>query len=83
MTLSFRRLGGSFGGFFPASWGPLGAFRGPLGGFLEASWGVLGGPLGPFGGSGGRLEVKHHFGGLECFGNVRLGAVLASFCRFL
>jgi hypothetical protein len=36
MTLSFRRLGGSFGGFFAVSWGPVGAFRGPLGGLLEA-----------------------------------------------
>ena len=62
MTLSFRCLGGSFGSFFAASWGPSG-------GLLEAS---LEGPWGPFGGSGGRLEVKHHFGGLDFFREGRL-----------
>ena len=47
----------------------LGAPWGPSGGLLEASWrplgGLLGAPWGPFGGSGGRSDVKHHFGHFE------------------
>ena len=60
-----------------AFWGPLGGFLGPLGGFLGASWrplwppgALLGASWGPLGGFGGRLEVKHNFGGLAFFGRA-------------
>ena len=60
-----------------AFWGPLGGLLGPLGGFLGASWRPLGASWGspggswrPFEGFGGRLEVKHDFGGLAFFGRA-------------
>ena len=65
----------------------LGAPWGPSGGLLEASWrplgGLLGAPWGPFGGSGGRLEVKHHFGGLEFCGRAVLKPSWGRFLNFL
>ena len=42
----------------------------PSGGLLEASWGPLGASWRPFEGFGGRLEVKHNFGGLAFFGRA-------------
>ena len=51
----------------------------PSGGILEASWGLVGD-------SGGRLEVKQHFGGLEFCGMAVLkpswGRFLSSFRPF-
>ena len=52
---------GGLGGILGGSLGLVGASWGPLGALLGASWG-------PFEGFGGRLEVKHNFGGLAFFG---------------
>ena len=58
------------GGLLEASWGPLEAFWGPLGGILGPPGALLGASWGPFEGFGGRLEVKHNFGGLAFFGRA-------------
>ena len=54
---------------------------------LGAPWGpsgvLLGAPWGPFGGSGGRVEVKHHFGGLEFCGRAVLKPSWGRFLNFL
>ena len=63
----------------PLAWGPSG-------GLLEASWrplgGLLGAPRGSFGGSGGRLEVKHNFGGLAFFGRAVMELSWGRFLNF-
>ena len=62
MKLFFRGLGGSFGSFFVACWGPAEVVGGLLGAswvLLRASWGSL-------------LSFWSHFGALVCFGRADL-----------
>ena len=70
-----------------AFWGPLGGLLGPLGGFLGGLLGppgaLLGASWGPFGGFGGRLEVKHNFGGLAFFGRAVMELSWGRFFNFL